>query len=95
MTQVEELIERLRFELRDWNGSNRFTFVEVNALTIKASADALASLQDRVARLEEALEPFANMADANMHDPLAKWLRVGHIKDAAAVLQTKAQEISE
>jgi chromosome segregation ATPase len=54
-----------------------------------------ASLQDRVARLEDLLEPFANMADANMHDPLEKWLRVGHIQDAAAVLQTKAQEISE
>jgi hypothetical protein len=90
MTQVEELIERLRSRsaIAPWRPAS-------DAKVIAEAADALASLQDRVARLEDLLEPFANMADANMHDPLAKWLRVGHIQDAAAVLQTKAQEISE
>lgn len=42
--------------------------------------------QERIAVLEEALEPFANMDDANMNDPLSKWIRVGHIKAAVAAL---------
>jgi hypothetical protein len=44
--------------------------------------------EERVARLFDALEPFANLADANMNDPLCKWLTVGQIKEAECVVQS-------
>jgi hypothetical protein len=52
------------------------------------AAQAAATIYERrIAELEGALEPFANLDDANMNDPLSKWLTVGNIKNAVEVLK--------
>ncbi len=53
---ASDLIERLRFELRDWDGKSRLHFPEINALTISQAADHIASLEAEVAALRTGLE---------------------------------------
>lgn len=52
MTDHAELIEQLRFALRDWEPNNRRHFPSVNALTIDQAATALEEQAARIAELE-------------------------------------------
>ncbi len=56
---MDDLVKRLRFELRDWNGKNRFAFKKVNALVIAEAADRIKALQAEVARYRKGLTQIA------------------------------------
>jgi hypothetical protein len=60
--------------------------VQAGAIAAWNTRAAHSVMAGKVAELTGLLEPFANMVDANMNDPLSKWLRVAHIQDAAAAL---------
>jgi hypothetical protein len=62
------------------------------AIDLRQAADLIQQQQATIERLSAALEPFANMADANMNDPLRKWLAVAHIKEAEAALGKDASD---
>lgn len=59
MSQIPDIVKSLRFQLRDWNGKNRFAFSKVNALTISEAAATLEALSRRVDELEAALGEIA------------------------------------
>lgn len=90
-----DLIERLRFELRDWDGKSRFHFPEINALLINEAVSAIASLRARVAELEGHLAGALHEADwmverveLNIH---ARAVIRDRLKRARTTLQHKDQ----
>ena len=49
---MTDIVERLRFELRDWRRGNRFDQAHVACATINRAADEIAALRARIAELE-------------------------------------------
>lgn len=72
---TDDLVKRLRFELRDWDGASRFHFPEVNALVISQAADRIEALTAENERLrthlaavrDEALEGAAEITQADRY----------------------------
>ena len=65
---MEDLIQRLRFALRDWDGKDRFHFPSINALSISEAADLIQSQQSRIKELEGALAGVIASWDNNNHE---------------------------
>lgn len=52
---TDDLVKRLRFSLRDWDGKSRFHFPQINALTVDEAADCIEAQAAEIERFKQSL----------------------------------------